>query len=565
MRWRNVPSWAAALLLFVIALDTVPDVLDVDAVDGGLLPLVAAAAALPVGVVATWPTAGWLVSAGSALLVSQVFPVVDGDPWRFPIVHGMVVLALLFAVSVPDRLRVGSVAGVTAVVVAALVARLLRPPQSRAEETHGDVMVPGAVVDQLKAGFGEAFVSWADSPPLGRSLERRFPTVPWIGTIQRVLPWVLALGVFGFGLATIHDSLQVHDLVLPFLVALIALPVGLLGRHALHGWRLIIVLAVVLALAGTSSDGTDPGTWPVIFQWVWVVTSFVVTVRHGRRVAFWVWVVAMAVIATGLGDDRGAAATLAGAISVVIFIGDLVRSRLLTGRALERQTELSELEKARRTVLEERARIARDLHDVVAHHMSMVVVQAESAPYRLTELSPEAAAELDSIGGSARKALLETRTLLGVLRSEEQPESDTARAPQPVASDVQELVDGAARSGMSVSLATTGGVRALGAAGEIAVYRIVQESLANAARHAPGTAVQVELAYRADGLHFSIANKPPLKAPTSGAAGHGIVGMRERAAVAGGTLEVVPHPDGAFQVRASLPYAESPREGEREQ
>ncbi len=408
---------------------------------------------------------------------------------------------------------------------------------------------------QAAAGLREALLAWTISPPVGPALASRFPRrLGWTARFRPVLPWFLALAVFGIAMASVPATLQVHDLALPFLCALIALPVALAGRYALLGWRLVTLLAVTLALVGTPGTGELAGTWPVVMQWVWLGVTFLVAVRHDRWTTVWVWAVTAAVVSTGA-DNVGMATTLGVAMSVAVLIGSLVRSRILAGRDLERQTELSELEKARRTVLEERTRIARELHDVVAHHMSMVVVQAESAPYRLSGLTAEATGEFASISQSAREALTEIRALLGVLRSDG---DGRPRAPQPGWDDLGGLVAAAVRSGLRVELRTETAARDIGRAVGLSAYRIVQESLANAARHAPGAPVIVTVVYGDEALRLRIVNgaatAPAATLATPSPAGHGLVGMRERAEVVGGTLRAGPRADGGFEVDATLPY-----------
>ncbi|HEX5995373.1 MAG TPA: sensor histidine kinase, partial [Jiangellales bacterium] len=263
------------------------------------------------------------------------------------------------------------------------------------------------------------------------------------------------------------------------------------------------------------------------------------------------------VMSTGLPENSGTATTLIALATGLVFLGDLVRTRRQITRTLEQQTEVSELEKARRTVLEERARIARDLHDVVAHHMSMVVVQAESAPYRLEDLSEPARDEFAAISRSAREALNEVRGLLGVLRSD----GDTPRvAPQPTIEQIADLVAVAQRSGASVHLDYQGEVRPMSATTSVSAYRIVQEALANASRHAHGAQVSIVVGYAPDHLHLRVHNDAPAQPSVPGPAGHGISGMRERAAAVGGTLRSGPTSDGGFEVVAELPV--EPRGGQ---
>ncbi|AYY15433.1 sensor histidine kinase [Actinobacteria bacterium YIM 96077] len=375
------------------------------------------------------------------------------------------------------------------------------------------------------------------------------------------MPWLLAFGVFWIAMASIQETLIVHDLVLPFFAGLIVLPVGIARDYALLGWRLATVVALIIAVIGTPSpSGQDPGTWPVIQQWVWLAMTFLVSVRHDRATTLWVWAASVATMSAGTVNDTGQAVTLVVTTSAAVLIGDLLRTRRLASHEVERQAELSELEKARRTVLEERTRIARDLHDVVAHHMSMVVVQAESAPYRLDELSETARAEFTAISASARQALVEIRSMLGVLRSEDHT---VATAPQPGLDQVHELVDSVAHSGVPVHMETAGTPITVSAATGLSAYRIVQESVANASRHAPGAPVVVHLRYAGDTIELRVTNDPPAVPVAAGAPGHGLIGMRERASVVGGSLDAGPLPDGGYEVVAVLPVDVEESTGEQ--
>ncbi|WP_165367332.1 sensor histidine kinase, partial [Phytoactinopolyspora endophytica] len=571
--------WLGALALFAMSLQSVDEVLDVS---GVLIPVVAAAAALPFGLIASQPLLGWALSAGGALLVSRTLAVTDGDPWPWPAVHGLVLLALLFAVgfipparlrrgyqiaimpttwlatgtlfavSVPDDIRAGWTVGPILLGMAGLIAHLAGMAPRRTAPAEPAVPL-AALPATLLAAFREAFIDWGPSPMTGRPVaERWLSRYSWSGRFRDAVPWILAVGVFWIEVGSIHETLVVHDVALPFLSALIALPVGLARRYPLIGWRLITLTAVVVAVIGTpSEDGADPGTWPVPMQWVWLILMFLVTVRHGRWVAIWVWAATIAVLSAGTGDEAGTTAiTMLVAASALALIGDLLRTRRMAGQEVERQTELSDLEKARRTVLEERARIARDLHDVVAHHMSMVVVQAETAPYRLPDVSDAAAGEFASISASARQALTEIRSMLGVLRSDGQ---DVLTTPQPGLDQLEELVAGARRSGVPVSWHTSGTPPEVSTAAGLSVYRILQESLANAARHAPGASVTVDVGYTPETVELRIVNTAPAEKVAPTGAGHGLIGMRERAAVVGGSLETGPRPDGGYEVRAVIP------------
>jgi signal transduction histidine kinase len=221
----------------------------------------------------------------------------------------------------------------------------------------------------------------------------------------------------------------------------------------------------------------------------------------------------------------------------------------------------------------ERARIARELHDVVAHHISMVVVQAESARVTTPGLPSAAAQRLVEIRDTARAGLTEMRRLLGVLR--EDPDTDPPdRHPQPGLPQLHELLDDArAASGAATRLIVSGAPVALDPGVELAAYRIVQEALTNARRHAPGAAVDVELRYTDDALSVRVRDNgpgPPRAGTGEGAGGdgagevtaghgHGLQGMRERAVAVGGRLQAGPSSLGGFLLEATLPAkAEAP-------
>ena len=209
----------------------------------------------------------------------------------------------------------------------------------------------------------------------------------------------------------------------------------------------------------------------------------------------------------------------------------------------------------------ERARIARELHDVVAHHISMIAVQAETARLTTPGMPPAGAQRLLAIGDTARSALTEMRRLLGVLREDAQADPAT-RQPQPGLRQLNELIDEAREaSGTGTRLILRGPPSALDPGVELAAFRIIQEALTNARRHAPGAAVDVELHYAGDALEVRIRDNGPGPPPallatgTGLAAGHGLTGMRERAAAVGGQLRTGAAAGGGFLVEASLPTA----------
>ncbi|WP_219910768.1 sensor histidine kinase [Saccharothrix carnea] len=201
----------------------------------------------------------------------------------------------------------------------------------------------------------------------------------------------------------------------------------------------------------------------------------------------------------------------------------------------------------------ERARIARELHDVVAHHISMIAVQAETARLTTPGLPAEGARRLSEIGDTARAGLTEMRRLLGVLR-EDAPSDIAERHPQPGLRQLTELLDDVRdTSGAGARLIVSGTPAGLDPGVELAAYRIVQEALTNARRHAPGAAVDVELHYTEEALRLRIRDNGPGPPAAAPAGGHGLTGMRERAAAVGGRLRTGPAAVGGFVVEASLP------------
>ncbi|MGW5157149.1 sensor histidine kinase [Nonomuraea wenchangensis] len=204
----------------------------------------------------------------------------------------------------------------------------------------------------------------------------------------------------------------------------------------------------------------------------------------------------------------------------------------------------------------ERARIARELHDVVAHHISLVAVQAETARLAVPGMPQAGAERLLAIGDTARQALTEMRRLLGVLREDDGTEASWRPQPGLRLHELNELLDGSREaSGAATRLILRGAPAELDPGVELAAYRIVQEALTNARRHAPGAAVDVELHYTGAGLRLSIRDNGP--GPLDGKGGHGLAGMRERAAAVGGELVTGPAPGGGFLVQAVLPGRES--------
>ncbi|MEV7194062.1 sensor histidine kinase [Streptomyces sp. NPDC093510] len=257
-------------------------------------------------------------------------------------------------------------------------------------------------------------------------------------------------------------------------------------------------------------------------------------------------------------------------LSAVVFgavtlIGTLLRGRREARTQLVEQETLTAEERARRTLLEERSRIARELHDVVAHHMSVISIQAQVAPHLVKDPPEELRENLAGIRENALEALTELRRVLGVLRSEHPGDPEAApQAPLPTLERLDGLLDNARAAGLTVRRENAGEPRPLPPGVDLSAYRIVQEALSNAIRHAPGSTVRIGLTYTRAGLAVRVTDSGArTAAPPSPGAGHGLLGMRERAAMLGGDLVTGPTPDGGYEVSAFLPTSPArPTHGE---
>ncbi|MBW4094028.1 MAG: sensor histidine kinase [Acidobacteria bacterium] len=219
-------------------------------------------------------------------------------------------------------------------------------------------------------------------------------------------------------------------------------------------------------------------------------------------------------------------------------------------------------ESARLQLVQERARIARELHDVVAHGMSLVTVQATTARYRYPQMTEDVAGEFEDIAANSRRAMTEMRSLLGALRGDD---GDTRLMPQPSLGEVPELIDSARKAGITVEVPESLPLddTALSPVLGLAVYRIIQEALSNVIRHAPGSSARVEIARDESMLQVVVSNSQSISALSgqneeTRSAGHGLVGMRERAQILGGTLAAGRSQEGGFRVEARFPLLGHP-------
>ncbi|MCB0996498.1 MAG: sensor histidine kinase [Acidimicrobiales bacterium] len=258
-------------------------------------------------------------------------------------------------------------------------------------------------------------------------------------------------------------------------------------------------------------------------------------------------------------EDLPAVAVLAIALinTTAVILGDNVRTRRAYVAELRERVERAEAEReerAARATIDERTRIARELHDVVAHNVSVMVVQAGAAE-RVVEREPARAAEaLRQIADTGRDALDELRQVLGALRAHDEAAS---RTPQPTLAQLEALFSHCEEAGVPVRVRIDGDQRHLPASVELTAYRLVQEALTNTVKHAGTAAAEVSLVFEPDALRVVVLDdgRGAAADPQPGADGHGLTGMRERVELHGGRLVAGPRPGGGFRVQAHIPLA----------
>jgi signal transduction histidine kinase len=263
--------------------------------------------------------------------------------------------------------------------------------------------------------------------------------------------------------------------------------------------------------------------------------------------------VALVAVATDSGHHRPSDFVFGVVITTAAWAGGVtLGTRARAATAAERRAELLALERdlrAREAAVEERARIARELHDVIAHTVSVMVVQAGAAEQVLEGENMAAREALRAIRESGKGALVELRRLLGLLRDDEPEEL----APQPSLRDVDELVAQVEAAGLPVSLERRGTARVLPPGLDQAAYRIVQEALTNAIKHANAQRVEIGIDWQTDAVCLTVVDDGGGAGSGTSNGGHGLIGMRERAQLYGGRLEAGPHDGGGFAVSATLP------------
>ncbi|MFN2562892.1 MAG: sensor histidine kinase [Jatrophihabitans sp.] len=384
------------------------------------------------------------------------------------------------------------------------------------------------------------------------------------------VPWRLDAAVAGLLLVLAEVALQQEAradvdgagrLLLALLAAAATLPLAWRRRSPL---LVFVVVATVLMGTGAVAKGLHlvaPSTQgPAAFIIAGVLAAFSCAAHGGRRAAL----AGAGVLAAGFAvvpvpellADKSVDLGLYIALGLFLGIGILFHGREVRVVELEQWARFLEHDRdqqARAAVADERARIARELHDVVAHSVSLMVVQAGSTRHTLPPGAPGDVAEaLGVIESSGRQALVELRRLLGILRTEQSPEL----GPAPGMAEVETLVDQVRLAGLAVRLTVEGERRPLPAGLDLSAYRIVQEALTNSIKHGHPSATDLTVRYRPQALELEVTDDGGPTGPPPDGTGHGLVGMRERVLLYGGTLEAGFCGSG-FRVLASLPLSET--------
>jgi signal transduction histidine kinase len=382
----------------------------------------------------------------------------------------------------------------------------------------------------------------------------------WLRGHPLVVDSLLALVVVFLGMSAVgHRDAKVPPAAAAVFLVAMAIPVALRRLYPVGAFAAVVVIGGIGLSVLPRPSGADLAV---------IILLYTVAAYRPRRVS----VAALAVCLAGsvvailvwaphvtqsLYAFTGVAAVFTGPALLAWLLGDSMQWRRGYYRGLEERAVRAERERdaqAQIAVAAERARIARELHDVVAHNVSVMVVQADGAAFAL-ESSPARAREaLTAISRTGRQALAEMRSLLGVLRSAD--ESDAELAPQPGVEQLAGLLEQARAAGLPVSFAIEGVPRQLPPGSALAAYRIVQESLTNARKHGgPAVTADVTLRFCEDQLVIKVTDdgRAPAFPADGDGLGHGLIGMRERVEVHGGTVTAGPRPGGGWRVTATLP------------
>ncbi|TDC20987.1 two-component sensor histidine kinase [Streptomyces sp. 8K308] len=432
---------------------------------------------------------------------------------------------------------------------------------ARSHQVRDELRVLRAFLTTFRADLISGAFDLRPLPPLptpwsrGPRVGAMWPWLRWAphvavvvtAVVLVVLPVVLALS----GVSPWEEYDQ--PVLLVGLVHGIPLFVALL-RPVLAWWLSIGISAGI----GFWATALDAYPWPVTGLVSHLLVMTLVAVLTRPRVSAEMWLMTTVV---GLYFDLSERWTPSNAIAMIIIsffallVVVLVRGWWESRGQVVAQVAVTAQERSQRTLLEERTTIARELHDVVAHHMSVVAIQAEAAPYRVADPPPELIRAFATIRENALIALSELRRVLGVVRAADYEAPD---APQPTLAALDGLLANVRDVGLTVTKVVTGAVRELPQGIELSAYRVIQEALSNCIRHAPGAEARVELSYVLGGLGLRIVNGPAgVRGGSSPGAGHGITGMRERVAMLNGEMTAGPTEDGGYEVAVFVPVQAS--------
>jgi signal transduction histidine kinase len=330
----------------------------------------------------------------------------------------------------------------------------------------------------------------------------------------------------------------------------------------------VLVFWTVLGLAGAALATSPPAIVQGVYPESLALVAIYTVARYRPRRHLWQAIAVLEgvlVVAAWQQEQRWTSLALGtSALAATVLLGVTVSTRQAYLAELEERARRLERERdqqAQLAVATERARIARELHDIVAHNLAVMIALADGAAFTATMAPDRAAATMQQISGTGRQALAEMRRLVGLLREGEPAHVPSELAPQPGLDDIDELLDQVRAAGVRVELIREGVAGAWGPGAGLAVYRIVQEALTNTLKHAgPQASAQVRLRYTAAGVDVEVtddgAGRPAQPAAPIAAGGHGLAGIIERAASYGGHAEAGPCPGTGWRVRARLRFDE---------
>ncbi|MEE1825034.1 sensor histidine kinase [Streptomyces sp. BE20] len=372
----------------------------------------------------------------------------------------------------------------------------------------------------------------------------------------RLLDALLTLGLLVVTAgSTMTDRFGNHLEPDPAALTLAVLSSAAVLAHRRRPWAVLAATLVGgLAICFTVVQLTPGLIAPLVAALYFVAVH---TDRTTARIATGV-VAVLVTIVTAINEPDGPIGAKIGVVSWILLpgaLGDSVRNRRAHLAAIEERAERAERtreEEARRRVADERIRIARDLHDVVAHHIALANAQAGIAVHLLDRHPAQAREMLSHLTDATGSALRELKATVGLLRRADDPEAPLE--PAPGLGRLPDLLDSFERAGLPVRLTVEGEPQPLSPGVDLTAYRILQESLTNVAKHATGTAAAVTLTYTGSRVLVAVANDRPAARPRpTGPAGYGLIGMRERASAVGGRLTADHRPGGGFLVSAELP------------